>query len=182
MRAVRATIAALTTCLSLMACACAVEVPPPPTPAKPAATAQSPKFDTDPDEPAAPTQGAPPTDPKDLQELANGIMIPKHLANGIPILTPMEFALLRIDPKDLEIPQRRKRGFAKRKIVMNNPDSATARALNDLAKAHRAGELDVPAKDNGTWLSLPGTKPTRGLPPAGSRPPAGAEAEPSAGG
>ena len=52
---------------------------------------------------------------------------------------------------------------------MQNPDSPTARALNDLVKAHESGDLDV-RKSDGVWLSTPGSKPAGGRPPAGWRP------------
>jgi hypothetical protein len=86
-----------------------------------------------------------------------------------PPLTEEELALIAADPKDLTPEQRRKRAYARRKQIMQNPDSPTARALNDLAEAHQAGEIDVQRKD-GVWLSAPGTKPTGGRPPAGWRP------------
>lgn len=85
-------------------------------------------------------------------------------------LTEEELALIAADPKDLTPELRRKRAYARRKQIMQNPDSPTARALNDLAEAHQAGELDVQRKADGVWLSAPGTKPTSGRPPAGWRP------------
>lgn len=88
-------------------------------------------------------------------------------------LTEEELALIAADPKDLTPELRRKRAYARRKQIMQNPDSPTARALNDLVEAHQAGDLDVQRKGDGVWLSAPGTKPTGGRPPAGYRPPAG---------
>lgn len=87
-------------------------------------------------------------------------------------LTEEELALIAADPKDLTPEMRRKRAYARRKQIMQNPDSPTARALNDLVEAHQAGDLDVQRKADGVWLSAPGTKPTGGRPPAGYRPPA----------
>jgi len=95
-----------------------------------------------------------------------------------PPLTEEELALIATDPKDLTPEQRRKRAYARRKQIMQNPDSPTARALNDLAEAHQAGELDVQRKGDGVWLSAPGTKPASGRPPAGWRPSDG-EAKPT---
>lgn len=90
-------------------------------------------------------------------------------APAAPPLTEEELALIAADPKDLTPELRRKRAYARRKQIMQNPDSPTARALNDLAEAHQAGEIDVQRKD-GVWFSAPGTKPTEGRPPAGWRP------------
>lgn len=89
-----------------------------------------------------------------------------------PPLSEEDLALIAADPKDLTPEMRRKRAYARRRQIMQNPDSPTARALNDLAAAHQAGEIDVERKDSGPWLSAPGTKPTSGRPPAGWRPPA----------
>lgn len=96
-------------------------------------------------------------------------------APAAPPLTEEELALIAADPKDLTPELRRKRAYARRKQIMQNPDSPTARALNDLAEAHQAGELDVQRKADGVWLSAPGTKPAGGRPPAGWRP---SESEP----
>jgi hypothetical protein len=95
-----------------------------------------------------------------------------------PPLTEDELALIAADPKDLTPEQRRKRAYARRKQIMQNPDSHAARALDDLVKAHQAGDIDVQRKGEGVWLSAPGTKPTSGRPPAGWRPSEG-EAEPA---
>ena len=95
-----------------------------------------------------------------------------------PPLTEEELALIAADPKDLTPELRRKRAYARRKQIMQNPDSPTARALSDLAEAHRSGELDVQRKGEGTWFSAPGSKPTSGRPPAGWRPSDG-EAKPA---
>ncbi|MCA9651435.1 MAG: hypothetical protein H6712_20030 [Myxococcales bacterium] len=97
-------------------------------------------------------------------------------------LTEEELALIAADPADLTVEQRRQRAYARRKQIMQNPDSPTARALKDLAEAHQNGEIDVgPKGKDGVWFSVPGTKPTGGRPPAGWRPPEddGAEGEPS---
>lgn len=93
-----------------------------------------------------------------------------RIAPATQPLTEEDLALIAADPKDLTPELRRKRAYARRKQIMQNPDSPTARALNDLAEAHQAGEIDVQRKDDGVWLSAPGTKPTGGRPPAGWRP------------
>ena len=51
-------------------------------------------------------------------------------------LTEEELALIAADPADLTVEQRRQRAYARRKQIMQNPDSPTARALKDLAEAH----------------------------------------------
>ena len=123
----------------------------------------------------------------EMQEVAPGVEIPKKLPNGIPLMTPMDFALCMIPAAELTTAdERRRRGWARRKLIMNNPDSPTARALTDLAEAAQSGELAPPsfeqaggkptAKDSGVVFSLPGTKPQGGRPPAGYRPPAGSDA------
>lgn len=88
---------------------------------------------------------------------------------AIPPLSEEDLALIAADPKDLTPEMRVKRAHARRRQIMQNPDSPTARALRDLAEAHQAGEIDVEKKD-GVWLHAPGTKPTKGRPPAGWRP------------
>lgn len=93
-----------------------------------------------------------------------------------PPLSEEDLALLAADPKDLTPEQRRARAYARRRQIMQNPDSPIARALQDLADAHQAGEIDATPRE-GVWFSLPGTKPTHGRPPAGWRPP---KDEPSA--
>lgn len=87
-----------------------------------------------------------------------------------PPLSEEDLALIAADPKDLTPEMRRKRAYARRRQIMQNPDSPTARALNDLVEAHQAGDIDVKPKGSGTWFSTPGSKPTAGRPPAGWRP------------
>lgn len=95
----------------------------------------------------------------------------KAEAKAPPPLTEEDLALIAADPKDLTPEMRRKRAYARRRQIMQNPDSPTARALNDLVEAHQAGEIDVNGgKGEGTWFHAPGTKPTSGRPPAGWRP------------
>jgi hypothetical protein len=87
-----------------------------------------------------------------------------------PPLSEEDLALIAADPKDLTPEMRRKRAYARRRQIMQNPDSPTARALDDLVKAYEAGEIDVKGKGSDTWFSTPGSKPTGGRPPAGWRP------------
>ena len=56
-------------------------------------------------------------------------------------LTPEEEALIAADPKDLSIEDRRKRAYALRKKIMQNPDSAQAQELERIRKAVEAGEI-----------------------------------------
>jgi len=85
-----------------------------------------------------------------------------------PPLSKEDLALIAADPKDLTPEMRRKRAYARRRQIMQNPDSPAARALDDLAEAHRKGELELKRRD-GVWFSAPGTKPKGGAPPAGWR-------------
>ena len=151
-----------------------------PTPSAPIAEAEAAAADGE----AAPGPAA----EVEMQQIAPGVEIPKKLPNPIPLLTPMDFALCMIPPAELTtIEERRQRGWARRKLIMNNPDSPTARVLTDLTEAAKNGELAPPsfeqaganasAKDSGVVFSLPGTKPQGGRPPAGYRPPAGSESE-----
>jgi hypothetical protein len=59
-------------------------------------------------------------------------------------LTPEEQALLDADPKTLTPEQNRKRGYALRKKIMQNPDSEAAKALEEARKAVESGELVIP--------------------------------------
>ena len=94
----------------------------------------------------------------------------------IPVLTEEDKRLIAADPKSLTPEERRERGYALRRKVMQNPDSPTARALRDMEEAVRSGEVQPQVgKKQYPSLSLPGAKPSGGAPPAGYRPPAGAE-------
>lgn len=97
------------------------------------------------------------------------------------ILTPWQFALIVMDPHHLTVEQRRQRAYARRKAVMLNPDSVSARVLEDLAKAAEAGEIDPNASQVVfTARGVEGGE-RKGPPPAGWRPPAGASAPGAAG-
>jgi hypothetical protein len=86
-----------------------------------------------------------------------------------PALSEEDLALIAADPKDLTPELRRKRAYALRRKIMQNPDSPTARMLEDLQKAQADGTLQVPGQ-GGVRLTLPGSAPQGGPPPAGARP------------
>ncbi len=93
----------------------------------------------------------------------------------IPPLSEEDKRLIAADPATLTPEERRARGYALRRQVMQNPDSPTARALQDLAKATREGAIDPKArKRTGMTLHQAGMDdgPNSRLPPAGA-PPAG---------
>ncbi|MFO7562306.1 MAG: hypothetical protein R6X02_06655 [Enhygromyxa sp.] len=56
-------------------------------------------------------------------------------------LSPEELELIAADPKDLSPEQRRKRAFALRKQIMQDPDSPQAQALEEARAAVLNGEL-----------------------------------------
>jgi hypothetical protein len=92
------------------------------------------------------------------------------------ILTPWQFALIVMDPHHLTAEQRRQRAYARRKAMALNPDSVTARVLDDLAKAAEAGEIDPNASSQIVFTARGAEGGTKGPPPAGWRPAAGADA------
>lgn len=94
------------------------------------------------------------------------------------VLHPWETALVMIDPRHLTRTMRLQRAYARRKMMMLNPDSATARVLEDLSKAAEAGEIDPSAKSESMIFTAPGVAPNDDAkPPPGGRPPAGARNE-----
>jgi hypothetical protein len=92
-------------------------------------------------EPAAPAEPEKPADPNSL--------------------TPEEQRLIDTDPAALTPDERRKRGYALRKKIMQNPDSEAAKALEEARQAALAGEIDVPGElenkpaDNGVVIPAP---------------------------
>jgi hypothetical protein len=76
-------------------------------------------------------------------------------------LTPEDQALIDSDPATLTPEQRRKRAYALRKKIMQNPDSEAAKALEEARRAAEAGEIDFkgqqPGKpaDNGVVIPAP---------------------------
>lgn len=75
-------------------------------------------------------------------------------------LTPEEEALIAAEPSTLTPEQRRQRGYALRKKIMQNPDSEAAKALEEAARAAAAGEIEIPGQpakpaDNGVVIPAP---------------------------
>ncbi|MEM6291084.1 MAG: hypothetical protein AAGA54_07455 [Myxococcota bacterium] len=91
-----------------------------------------------------------------------------------PPLSEEDKKLLAMDPADLTPELRRKRAYARRRQIMQNPDSPQARMLNDLQDAYKRGEMGNDGSGTPTF-TLDGMKPG-GAPPAGTRP-AGTPAE-----
>jgi hypothetical protein len=89
-----------------------------------------------------------------------------------PALSEEDQRLIAADPNNLTEDERRKRAYALRRKVMQNPDSPAARTLRDLEEAVRNGEIEPPVgkKKDYPTLHLPGAKPESGPPPAGHRP------------
>ncbi|HWB73528.1 MAG TPA: hypothetical protein VG755_01210 [Nannocystaceae bacterium] len=93
-----------------------------------------------------------------------------------PALSEEDLRLLAADPATLTPEERRKRAYALRRKIMQNPDSPTARMLEDLRRAHENGELDVQKPGEGAHFEVRGSGPPKdGPPPAGTRPPAGSD-------
>ncbi|PRQ06044.1 hypothetical protein [Enhygromyxa salina] len=73
-------------------------------------------------------------------------------------LTEEEVDLLARDPKTLGPEQNRKRAYALRKKIMQNPDSEAARALEDAREAALAGQVEIPGqppKEKGMVIEAP---------------------------
>jgi len=92
-------------------------------------------------------------------------------------LTQEEKDLIAADPKDLTPELRRKRAFALRKKIMQNPDSPTARTLEELKRAALAGEIEVPgytpeggAKKNARLEANKPPAPAAGTAPENDKP------------
>jgi len=94
---------------------------------------------------------------------------PEAKAPAVPPLSEEDLRLIAADPKTLSPEDVRKRAFALRRKIMQNPDSPAARALEDLRRATEAGELQAPGA--GAVRFEPRTKD--GAPPKGTMPPAG---------
>ena len=82
-------------------------------------------------------------------------------------LTDEEIALIETDPAELTPEMRRKRAFALRKKIMQNPDSPAARNLEDIRRKVESGELS-PALPTKTWSAPTKSEPTvpAGHPPS----------------
>jgi hypothetical protein len=83
-----------------------------------------------------------------------------------PPLSDEDIRLIEADPTTLTPEERRKRAYALRRKIMQNPDSPAARTLEDLAKAARDGSIEVDQSGQGVTFHQSGPK----APPAGVRP------------
>ena len=63
---------------------------------------------------------------------------------AIPELTEEDKRLIAADPKTLSPDERRKRAYALRRKIMQNPDSESAKMLEELRRAAEAGEIKPP--------------------------------------
>jgi hypothetical protein len=96
-----------------------------------------------------------------------------------PPLTQEEIDLIAADPAALTPEMRRKRAFALRRKILQNPDSPTARQLEALRLAYERGELQPQLPDTSksadTGLTLharpPATTPTPTPAPAPAKAP-----------
>jgi hypothetical protein len=110
--------------------------------------------------------------PPVVEQVPQKAPAPSEPAATPPPLSDEDLRLLAADPATLSPDDRRKRAYALRRKIMQNPDSPTARMLEDLRRATEAGELDV---GKGAHFEARSSGPPKGgPPPAGSRPPAGA--------
>jgi hypothetical protein len=114
--------------------------------------------------PPPPEADATPAAPATVPEPANTAPAP---------LSAEDQRLIAADPKTLSPEDRRKRAYALRRKIMQDPDSPAARTLTDLQQGLKDGTITPPGRHT---LSLPGTEPKGGAPPAGYRPPAGDDA------
>lgn len=62
----------------------------------------------------------------------------------IPELTEEDKRLIAADPKTLTPDERRKRAHALRRKILQNPESDSAKALEELRRAAEAGEIQPP--------------------------------------
>jgi hypothetical protein len=106
--------------------------------------------------------------PEPVSEIA-AWPLPEH------VLHPWDTALLMIDPMHLTAAQRLQRAHARRRQISLNPDSPTAKVLDDLAKAAAEGQID-PDADRGVVFTAPGVERK---PKPGDAPPAGVDPKPS---
>ena len=76
-----------------------------------------------------------------------------------PPLTQEEIDLIAADPATLSPEMRRKRAFARRRQILQNPDSPAARQLEALRLAHESGEMQAQmpdrTRDGGVTLQTP---------------------------
>jgi hypothetical protein len=130
----------------LFACSGPVE----PTPAQPATAPAQPVAQPTPARSATPETAKAGADGKvSLMPAVNSPAPAKE-----PPLTQEEIDLIEADPATLSPEMRRKRSFALRRKILQNPDSPTARQLEALRIAYERGELQP---------QLPDKKPDGGL-------------------
>ena len=91
-------------------------------------------------------------------------------APAVQPLSEEDQRLIAADPKTLTPEERRKRAYAMRRKIMQNPDSETAKMLEDLRRAAENGEIQPPGAEGKTQFQ---TRTLPGAPPAGTSPPAG---------
>ena len=87
-------------------------------------------------------------------------------------LTPEELELIEQDPANLSPELKRKRSYAMRKRIMQNPNSPAALALEDARKAALAGELqleDKPSDPNDNGVVIPAPDYLRSDKPLGTK-------------
>jgi len=109
---------------------------------------------------------------------------PAEGAPKVEPLTPEEIELIESDPSDLTPALRRKRAFALRKKIMQNPESESAKALEDMRKKVEAGEItpELPPSSNLTLSApVPGGHPPSSIPEDGAKKPTEAPPADSAG-
>jgi hypothetical protein len=86
----------------------------------------------------------------------------KHIqAEPAGPLTDEEKRLIAADPKDLSKDERRKRAFALRKKIMQNPDSEQAQTILQGAEAMRRGDVEPPFPIDGP--ATEDTDPDKGM-------------------
>ncbi len=116
-----------------------------------------------------PAADAPKNANADAKANPPGADAPTAEAPAVPPLSEEDLRLIAADPKTLSPEDVRKRAFALRRKIMQNPDSPAARALEDLRRATEAGELQAP----GAGAVRFEARGTDGEPPKGTMPPAG---------
>lgn len=87
---------------------------------------------------------------------------------AVPELSEEDKRLIAADPATLSPEERRKRAFALRRKIMQNPDSPTAQMLEDLRRAAENGELQPPGPGGKTQFETRTATPKSGSPPAGT--------------
>ncbi len=88
-------------------------------------------------------------------------------------LTPEELELIAASPADLTPELRRKRAFALRKKIMQNPDSEAAKSLEDMRRKVESGEITPELPPNLTLSApVPSGHPPSTIPEDGAKKPA----------